>query len=269
MSPPLIEALARRAQHDPYNRWHPLWPLDSFCAMSHTDTVRNMRAYPVRWLRYWFMDHFLQCERGRRQKPLAICEVGVGGGHLLAFMKRANEGKRQPSLSNWIETWDAVSRHVDRATLRSVGYDTLLEVDLEDPALALPRQYDVLILLHVLEHLREPETSLARLLPWLKAGGVVIGGGPTLPDFIRPVRERQLRKDAEPFGHVSVISSRRLKKAARQLELRLEFLTGAYFIRMTGTFLEQYSLWLRLNLMFGACCPNWPGEHYWVMRRNG
>lgn len=124
-----------------------------------------------------------------------------------------------------------------------------------------------MVLLHVLERLHEPEAVLARLLPFVKAGGIIVGGAPTLPDVFRSLRERQLRMDAQPFGHVSVISPYRLKKAAGHLQLSVEFLTGAYLLRATGSCLESSRTWLRFNLLFGALCPSWPGEIYWMLRK--
>lgn len=123
-----------------------------------------------------------------------------------------------------------------------------------------------MVLLHVLEHLSNPESVLTRLLLFVKAGGIIIGGAPTLPDLVRPIRERHLRKHAKPFGHVSVISPFRLRRAARRLQLSVEFLTRAYLLRATGSRLDHSRWWLRFNLLFGAFCPSWPGELYWMVR---
>ena len=131
----------------------------------------------------------------------------------------------------------------------------------------LPEQYDALILLHILEHLYKPEETVERLLAFVKDGGIVIGGCPSVPERVRHRRERRLRTSAQKFGHISAFSPRRLKELAKELNLTLELLTGAYLLRMTGSVLENHRVWRRLNLLFGAVCPGWPGELYWAMRK--
>jgi SAM-dependent methyltransferase len=190
----------------------------------------------------------------------------VGSGALLAFVNGAAVGGDPTTPPQWIASWDGVSRRINQPALEAIGYDHCVETDIEEPTLELRQGYDVMVLLHILEHLHEPEVVLTRLLRFLKTGGIIIGGTPTLPDLFRSVRERQLRRSAEPFGHVSVFSPTRLRQAARKLQLSVEFLTGAYFLRATGARLEQSRVWLRFNLLFGALCPRWPGEIYWAVR---
>ena len=244
-----------------YGRCPAWWSVSAFTRQAHND-IRH-RAFPVRWLRHWFMDHFIQRDGQLRKAPLRICEVGVGGGTLLQFVVQAYGAR--PA---WITAWDAFSRCIDQAQLTRLGYDTCVEVNIEQLHTDEMKQYDVLVLSHVLEHLYEPEAAIARLLKWLRPGGILIGGHPTLPDLLRPWREQQLRRDAAPFGHVSVLSPKRIRRLAEEFHLSVEMLTGAYLIRMTGSRAEQSPLWLRLNLWFGALCPWWPGEVYWILRKH-
>lgn len=53
---------------------------------------------------------------------------------------------------------------------------------------------------------------------------------------------------------------------AAQQGLALELLTGTYLIPQTGSFLENYRWWARLNLALAALVSNWPGELCWAMR---
>ena len=252
--------------------WHPFWDLSAFERPRHAEqdpqggTARPSGIrYPLRAVRYWLMDHLLRGEAAQRGQPLRICEVGVGDGALLAFVNessRSRPGERPP----WAKTWDAMSLRIDRDRLKAIGYNHCIEADVEQRALEVTGEYEVLIFLHLLEHLYDPEAAVARLLPALKPNGLVIGGAPALPDLLRRLRERQLRKDAEPFGHVSVISVARIKQLARTHNLRVELLTGAWLTRATGSVLENHAVWLRLNLAFGALLPRWPGELYWALR---
>lgn len=44
-------------------------------------------------------------------------------------------------------------------------------------------------------------------------------------------------------------------------------MTGAFLVRSSGSPLENSGLWVRLNVLFGALFPGWPGECYWQFRR--
>jgi 2-polyprenyl-3-methyl-5-hydroxy-6-metoxy-1,4-benzoquinol methylase len=248
-----------------YRQKHLFWSLTAFDKQDHG--LAGRCRYPVRALRYWFMDHLIKREFAVEHRPLRICEVGVGRGALLEFVTRAyatSDGARHPP---WIASWDAVSRRIEQPTLRALGYGTCIEADIEHTHLQVNECYDVMVLLHVLEHLSEPERAIERLLRFLRPGGIMIGGAPTLPDCLRIHRERQLRTDAAAFGHVSVITPRRVRQAAQALRLSVELLTGAFALRWTGAGVERSRLWLRLNLMFGAIFPAWPGELYWALRK--
>jgi 2-polyprenyl-3-methyl-5-hydroxy-6-metoxy-1,4-benzoquinol methylase len=61
-----------------------------------------------------------------------------------------------------------------RGRLERAGYTEFLEVNLEDRELRFPRQYDTAILLHVLEHLFEPEEVFRRVVAAIKPGGSLI-----------------------------------------------------------------------------------------------
>lgn len=221
--------------------------------------------YSVRLLRYWFMYHFLREETKRKGRKLSVCEIGVDVGQMLGFMHAAaGHGAEKVEF----ETWDAVDCRIRPEILEPVGYKRFYEVDLESSEFHLgEKQYDAMILLHLMEHLFEPEKLITRLVPNLKPGGMMIGGFPSLPDFMVETREKQIRPTARKFGHVSVFSPKRVREMAAANGLEVEFLSGAFFMRKKGFFLENYKWWLRFNLWFGAVFPGWPGETYWILRK--
>ena len=151
--------------------------------------------------------------------------------------------------------------------LAACGYDELIEMNLEDSSRALPRRYDVMVLLHVLEHLHSPELILPDLVAHVVQGGILVGGFPSHPDWSVRLRERRLGRKAKKFGHVTAFSPKRVRDLARQNGLHLEFLSGAFLMRSKGFLLENFAWWLRANLLFGALFPSWPGEIYWLMRK--
>lgn len=227
----------------------------------------HARRYPGRLLRYWFMHGLLQAE-SRRRGPLAICEFGVDRGQMLHYARAAARLDNAGEPQDWLRCWDAVDVLPQTQALQAAGYQRQITLDLEsDPLLPdMTARYDVIILLHVLEHLHEPEAALARVLPALKPGGLLIGGMPVLPDVLVPWRERRLRRTARLHGHVSAFSPRRIRAWAQRFGLQEELCSGAFLLRCKKLWLEDHAWWTRLNLCFGALAPWWPGEIYWSFR---
>jgi 2-polyprenyl-3-methyl-5-hydroxy-6-metoxy-1,4-benzoquinol methylase len=220
---------------------------------------RRVRRFPIRWLRYWFVHQLLLAEQQRQQRPLTVCEVGISNGEMLRFMNAVGA----PMWSRWVGV-DCALQH---DTLKGLGYAALNEADLQSSVSWCDAGYDALVLLHVLEHLREPEPAVARLAAAMRPGAVLIGGYPSVPDWCVEIRERQIRKTALPHGHVSVFSPRRTRAMAAAAGLGVEFLAGAFCVRAGGFVLEDFEWWTRFNLGFGRLVPSWPGEIYWVMRK--
>ena len=222
--------------------------------------------YPIRLLRYWFMHHLIHNEFLLKQRKVCVCEIGVGSGQMLQFMQAAVRARRTvPEWSNWV----AVDVELQTQALKASGYTEFVQVDLENREFILPQKYDVVVLLHVLEHLHEPEAVVGRLTENLADGGIMIGGFPSHPHWFASYWEKPLRSRAQARGHVSVFSPRRVKAMAEANGLVLEFLSGAFLMRHKGLFLENFAWWTRLNLLFGSLVPSWPGEIYWLMRKPG
>jgi len=216
--------------------------------------------YPIRLLRYWIGYHLLREEAERSARPLDVAEIGVHTGQMLEFLRSAPV---VPSFARWT----AVDAVMLLEKLRKAGYEDFFEANLEDPHFDLPRDYDVAVVLHILEHLFEPEQALQKIARRIRPGGAVIGGFPVVPDVLAKIREGQVRKTAAPMGHVSVFSPARVRRMAKACGMRVEFLSGAFFLRSKGSPLENSALWARFNLLWGATFPWWPGEIYWLMRK--
>lgn len=233
------------------------------------DAVRRTR-FPFRLLRYWFAHELLVDEQRRRGGAgLRVAEVGIDAGQMLTYAQQAQACRREPPP--W-QHWHGVDCSPPNDGLRAVGYHALTQLDLEDRAAmaAQPREaHDAIILLHVLEHLHEPEMALQELAGWLKPGGVVIAGCPGTPEFARAHWQRRIRKTAGPRGHVSVVSSALVRTWGDRLGWQTELLNGAFFMRKKGFVLENQAWWLKANLAFGAVFPSWPGELYWAWRKPG
>jgi len=141
-------------------------------------------------------------------------------------------------------------------------------------AFTLSRRYDAILLLHVLEHLDNPEAAVHRLVGGLSAGGALIGGSPTMPSLLAVGHEPWLcwkyrNVPVTEHRHLSVITPRRIKRFARQHHLDVDLLAGAFFCRWTGVFLEDFEWWARVNLAWGAMFPSLGGEVYFSLTRTG
>ena len=177
------------------------------CFLADNAVVRTKRfgipaeaksvRYPIRLLRYWIGYHLLREEAERSPRPLDVAEIGVHTGQMLEFLRSA------PVVPSFAQ-WTAVDAVMLLEKLRKAGYEDFFEANLEDPQFDLPRDYDVAVVLHILEHLFEPELALQKIARRIRPGGAVIGGFPVVPDLLAKIREGQVRKTAAPMGHVSV-----------------------------------------------------------------
>lgn len=216
--------------------------------------------YPIRLLRYWFGYHLLRVEAESAGRPLDVAEIGVHTGQMLEFV---NSAPVVPKFASWT----AVDAVMLTEKLKKAGYTDFFEANLEASDFDLPREYDAAILLHVLEHLFDPEKALKKIADRIRPGGILIGGFPVLPAALEKGREAHVRKHAAPMGHVSVFSPDRVRRMAKQAGLEVEFISGAFFARSKGSSLENSELWIRFNLWWGKTFPGWPGEIYWLMRK--
>ncbi len=216
--------------------------------------------YPIRLLRYWFGYHLLRGEAERVGRPLDVAEIGVHTGQFREFAMTAPQ---PPAVGKWT----AVDAVMLTEKLRKAGYEDFCEANLEDPSFELPGDYDAAVLLHVLEHLFEPERVLAKIASRVRPGGVLIGGFPVLPDFLVASRQASVRRTAKPMGHVSIFSPERVRRMGEAAGCDTEFASGAFLMRSKGSALENSAAWMRLNLQWGGMFPWWPGEIYWLMRK--
>ncbi len=249
--------------------WPAAWATDSYAVVdrlrrTHHPEAADTTRYPLRLLRYWFMRHLIEAHAARLGRRLNVLEIGVHLGQMLTFME-PEEG-RPPGI---VQQWDAVDIDADAGRLRALGYADYIEMDLEGGRRPpLTRRYDVMIFLHVLEHLRQPEACVRAFLPFLAADGTVIGGAPTMPKLVADAGyEKRLADTARPFGHVSILSPERIELLADDMELDLTFLSGAFLARNSGSAIENSKLWLRANLAFGALFPSLGSEVYFALER--
>jgi SAM-dependent methyltransferase len=242
-----------------YTAWN--WNLSAFDSQSWVKDIflkSSAIRYPVKLLRYWFMFNLLREQQVRLQRPLRICEIGVDRGQMLRFTRAAG--------LNDFACWVAVDYKL-QPELADAGYTKQIEANVDSADFNLDEKFDVIIVLHLLEHLYEPELLANRLSTALAADGIMIGGFPVTPNFLAAYWQKKIRLTAAKFGHVSVFSPQRVQSMAKSCGLGLDFLSGTYLMRKNNFFLENWKAWLRVNLIFGALFPALAGEIYWRMRK--
>ena len=237
------------------------WSLDSLNAQSWVKKISDSESsthYPIKLLRYWFMYNLIKEQQAKLGRPLRVCEIGVDRGQMRRYVQDAGFTE--------LACWEAVDYKL-QPELNESGYTKQIQANVDLPEFALAEKYDVIIVLHLLEHLFEPEQLAMKLSAALEPNGILIGGFPAVPQIIQASRQEKIRKTAANFGHVSTFSPERVKIMAEQCRLTLDFLSGTYILRKRNFFLENCKGWVRLNLLWGALCPAFSGEIYWCMRK--
>ncbi|HEX2215539.1 MAG TPA: methyltransferase domain-containing protein [Xanthobacteraceae bacterium] len=247
-------------------------------ALAEADRSARERAlrtrYPIRYLRYWFARCLLDELHARLGRPLQVLEVGIDRGQMLNFLSGAPQPDGTFQLPPAIERWDGLDVQVDAETLKRYGYSELFEANVEDWPDLGGRRYDAIVLLHILEHLQAPEAVMAYLATLLCDQGAMIGGSPTMPDWLARLHERRLRRqyadrmhDVRLHKHLSVITPARVRRFALANDLDLDLLAGTFVMRASGSPLENSAFWVRSNLLWGALFPSLGGEVYFSLRK--
>lgn len=218
--------------------------------------------FSVRLLRYWWAGQALAAESKRQGRALVVVDLGCERGWLKHFTPKG-------VVEKWIGLdWNPQPEVKDLAKydeVKHANFDARLPLD---DGIA-----DVVVSLHVFEHLLRPGSTMAEVSRLLKPGGVFLGGTPTMPDWLARLREKHFRKQLQhgqvaAGGHITVLSPIRWESLVKDVGLNLEFITGSHAIRLTGSRLENWRWWIRLNQLWGALFPSLGSECYLQARRD-
>jgi len=210
----------------------------------------HKRRYPVRALRYWWLNLVIHEEAERLDHPPTIADVGCDTGIIKRFILPV-EGAR----------WLGLDIITDRPGLETARYDELHRCDFDEGLPLADGSVDIAIFSHVLEHLPRPEVTMAEVFRILKPGGLLLLGVPTAPKFIGKLRERQFEKQLAAGTrvrgqHIHVFWKQRLRDLAERTGFRVEFCSGTSLIRKKGSKLEDYGAWIRFNQIGAALVPS-------------
>ncbi|SKB01802.1 Ubiquinone/menaquinone biosynthesis C-methylase UbiE [Prosthecobacter debontii] len=218
-------------------------------------------TYSIRLVRYWWAGQALAKESRRLGRPLTVVDVGCERGWLKHFTP---EGV--------VDRWIGLDWNPRQELIALAMYDEVHHANFDMP-LPLPSAVaDAVVCLHVFEHLPRPGATIVEISRLLGPGGIFLGGSPTMPGWLAGLREKYFRnrlsRGLVAFGgHITVLSPQRWKNLASDAGLTPEFITGSHLVRYTGSKLENYRWWLRLNQIWGALLPSLGSEVYIQARR--
>lgn len=245
------------------------WPLSSLAqrvAATRPDRILSDRAsgkrFPIRALRYWWTRCALLQETQRRNEETIVADVGCSRGHIKRFSGDIPHAK-----------WVGLDMNIDQSALSDCGYSQLHQCDFDEPFPLPDNSVDIIVFLHVIEHLPRPEFTIAELSRILRPGGLLLAGSPVAPCFVAKLREWQLRSRlktgrVKPGGHINSMDLRRWKKLLQEANLGIGIMTGTFFTRWSGNPLENQAWWVRLNQLWGALLPSLGGEVYLSARKS-
>lgn len=246
------------------------WPLKPL--IEHASNVGSSSAleehlgkarYSIRLLRYWWAGQALAEEAARLGRPLSVVDLGCERGWLKHFTP--------PGV---VECWTGLDWNPRLAVLRRAGYDRVLTANADETLPLTAGCADAVVSLHVFEHLPRPGATIAEVSRILRPGGIFLGGAPTMPGWLASFRERYFRWRLgrgliPPGGHITCLSPSRWRRLAGEVGLEVEFAVGSHAARMTGSRIENFLPWVRINQLWGALFPSLGSECYVKARRTG
>jgi len=245
------------------------WPLSSLherVLLIQDDGLINSRAakkrYPIRAVRYWWARCALLEELRNRNEETVVADIGCNKGHIRRFVGDIPKTK-----------WVGLDWKIDGERLRQGGYAGFHECDFDQPLPLSDKSVDIIVFLHVIEHLPRPAFTITELSRILRPGGLLLAGSPVAPRLIARFREWQLRarlkkRTVKVGGHINSMDCRRWRRLVENSGMSVDILTGTFLARWSANPLENQAWWVRFNQLWGAIFPSLGGEVCLSARRN-
>ena len=237
------------------------WPLDLFEKSKELrkesiplDTKTKKTKYPIRALRYWWVLCAIEEYVEEFGEPKVLADIGCDRAIFKRLLPDFEGGK---VLGLDLEA----NLEKNKEDLKLAAYDELVPCNL-DEGIPLPDDsVDIVINLHVMEHLPRPEFSIKEIARILRPGGMLLLGFPVLPKPLAHIREKQFAsqfaKGTRVLGqHQHAFWPSRAKKLVNDAGLEVDFMIGTYFIRKRGAFWENSAIWMRINQIWGTLFPS-------------
>lgn len=221
--------------------WQPAFPF--------SEEVRKIE-YPVRALRFWWMHCLIREELGRIGRVVIIADIGCDRGIIKLFAPPAKNAY-----------WIGLDIDTNREGIHLAKYDELHPCDLNEGIPLADWSVDVAVCSHVLEYLPRPGFLMSEMERILRPGGMLLVSVPVVPKFISHFRKWQcaehFKSGKRKSGQlIHTFSVSRLRRLAKRAGLEVKLLTGTSVIGKSGSRLENYAFWIRLNQMSAALFPS-------------
>jgi len=221
-------------------------------------------SYPIRAIRYWWVAQALS--RELINKPNAtIVDMGAGHGQMRSYCA-GSMSCISPEYPFDSQQWIALDK-VCAAGSSLANYSRIVECDFDNPLPLEANSVDALICIHVMEHLPRPEFSVSEIARVLAPGGIFLGGSPVAPAPVsfflhRWLRDKRRNGTTGPNGHINSFCPGDWKNLVSNAGLKLDFLSGSHFMRLSGSAIENSQTWAKLNLFWGGLFPSLGSEVY-------
>lgn len=219
--------------------------------------------YPFRMYRYWWAAAAIDEEARRRSRGPVIVDFGCERGLMKIFCPLIKDSR-----------WIGLDGDVSRASLPLAEYDEIHRCDFDARLPLDDDSADIVIALHVFEHLPRPAFTIGELARILRPGGLLLAGTPVLPSPLARIREWQFRRETaggtrEAGRHTQCFWPRRWVRLSQDADLETESVIGSHLLRWSGSPLENQAWWVRLNQLWGILAPSLSGDVYLEARLTG
>ena len=217
------------------------------------DQKTKNTKYPIRVLRYWWVICAINDEIKKLKSSYVIADIGCDRAILKRLLPTPDGG--------YIVGMDLKrSLEINREDLKLAQYDDLIACNLNEGIPLPDSSVNILVNLHVMEHLNKPEFTIREFSRVLRPGGLMLIGFPVLPKAFARIRERQFaqqfKSGTRVLGqHQHAFWRDRVRRFVHAAGLNIEFMLGTYFMRKRGAFWENSALWMRANQLWGTLFP--------------
>ncbi len=146
-------------------------------------------------------------------KGTSVLDVGCGNGNMLSYLS-----KKFKKFGIDID---------DNAIKNSQKYGVIFKKDL-NRKITLPKKYDIIIIYHVIEHLKEPIKFLNNILKYLKKGGYIVLGTPDFDSAMARMYGNNFRM-LHDKTHISLFTFESLCRLFRFMKLKIIEVDFPYF----------------------------------------
>lgn len=244
------------------------WPLSTYPhgvdltpPSEHLDLHLAASRHSLRLQRYWWAARALEDEAKKHSREIVIVDLGCERGWMKRFVARSCHAH-----------WIGLDGNLSHPSLAASGYHETKLANFNEPLPLPDNSADVIVSLHVFEHLADPTFTAREVARVLRAGGLFLVGTPVGCPPAAAIRTMVLRARARAgknrhWGHLQKFSPAAWGRVCQAASLRIQFLTGSHLVRFTGFPLENWKWWIRLNQAWGGLFPSLGQEIYIAARK--